>query len=1112
MKKYKKIKMAVLFSLGLGLCTPTITMALPQGGVIAGGSGSIAASGSAMNIAQQTQNLFINWDAFSIGKDEEVQFTGPQNFAVLNRVVGHDASKIYGIINANNNGNVYLINPNGILIGDEAVINTGSFIASTKDFTDVQSFINTGKVNFQGDAQGNIVNLGAIKADHIEMHGDTISLKAADVNRNFNADKITIVANAVHAGVNAGETTEAVDKKLGVTADAYELKNTMAAIRAAVKSSGGRYMLAKDDLEKETWTGAAPNMNSGDAIDGLGYTVGNKIIKDGKGETGIFSYISGDVKVDNFTFDNITVTETEHQTNATGTGTLAGWLDGDGIRIANVTVSNGHVTGYNHVGGLIGNVDYLNNGNTFLNVHNVDTAVTGLVEKDMFDKYTGIGVGGIIGDEVSRKNNSNGNTNIFRNVSNSGTITGRLYVGGLAGRLTTADMDEVRNTGRIKQETVGEWKTYGNYSWLSYKDSYYIGGIAGGIGPTTEAAKGVRIRNAYNSGTIGVDTGTETKYYDDGEYIGGIVGLLSGGDDDHIYGAQDSVIEYAHNTGTVTTGYRYVGGIVGYATGLGKTHTNNASDMIIRYSFNDGSILADCSGGLAGTFGGTIEQSYNNGGFSKSGYSGGLVYATESTLSNDIVIRDSYNTKNGTAHVGGIIGNNYTYGSMTLERVWNEANIDVNTSYCGGIIGDLQNCSSITLNQVYNFGNVQGGGTIGGLIGHNQAGSDADVTIKNSANYGNILAGDRSTAGGIIGNSTTSRNHYTAIENTVNFGNVSGASDIGGIIGEYHHLENGELSIKNSYNYGTVTATDEKAGGGIIGKLVWDDVLSKLTNVDFNNSGTVGDTAVGVVNYYEDQKTKEEFGMDFGAATNLPDVPDQTAYANAQFLTWKNTTTVDTEGKLGTETSGYPDGGYVWKMYETGEKDSDGNTLYYKPLLTAFQTKVATQKNSVEATATDVSGALYDVTLPDGQQIQGVNWQHVLELQNQFTRVNNRGDGTSETVYTASDKETGGSVPDHLYGYYNSSQQGLNIFITPETVKPDEPPTPEPPTPEPPTPEPPTPDKPDLPHREVSRNDYLYSDEHDTGDGKLNWYMHMPPVIFIQEAGVQIGNVMKERF
>ena len=459
---------------------------MPQGGVIAGGTGSITTAGNVMDVAQQTKNLFVNWDAFSVAKGEKVQFTGPQDFAVLNRVVGHDGSKIYGEINAANHGNVYLINPNGILIGDGAGINTGSFIASTKDVTDVPSFINSGKVNFQGDAQGNIINLGAAKADRIEMHGDTISLKAASVDTNFDAPSVTIDANEIHAGVKAGETTAPVDAKLGGKAEAFQLKDSMAELREAVNDNPeGQYMLSQDDLKNETWEGYAPNLFGGSAIDGLGYTVANKniIVGDQTEGTGIFGVIHSGARVDNFDFDHITVTDT--QKDSLGTGTLAGYLNGSDTRIANVTVSHGSVTGYDHVGGVIGTVegfDGVSNGNTFRNVHNVDTNVTGLIDKTPGgDFYTGVGIGGIIGYEQGFMTGDK--SNVFRNVSNSGHITGRSYVGGLTGRVMTADMDQVRNTGRIEQQTVG---TIVHTYWgdkMQYEDSQFIGGIAGPIGP-----------------------------------------------------------------------------------------------------------------------------------------------------------------------------------------------------------------------------------------------------------------------------------------------------------------------------------------------------------------------------------------------------------------------------------------------------------------------------------------------------------------------------------------------------------------------------------------------------------------------------------------------------
>lgn len=1083
---HKKIKIEVLLGLALALHLGPVTMAMPTGGVVVGGSGSISTSGNTMNVAQQTKNMFINWDAFSVGNGEKVQFNGPQDFAVLNRVVGHDESKIYGEISAASHGNVYLINPNGILIGDGAAINTGSFIASTKDVIDVPSFIASGKVNFTGDARGNIINLGAVKADHIEMHGDTISLKAANVNQNFDAPQVLIDANSIHAGVIVGETTADVDKKLGVKSEVFQLKDTMQDIRKAVKEDkDGKYMLAQNDGSEEKWNdGDKPVVLGSGAIDGLGYTVAHKTITSGGDGTGMFGSVTGNARVDNFTFDQMVVKEGKKDN---GTGILAGYLNGSDLRIANVTISNGRVNGYNHVGGLIGSASGTDTV-TLLNVHNVNTSVTGIVEKDGQGNYTGEGIGGIIGYHSGEKNTEK--KNAFYNVSNSGQITGRIYVGGLAGRLLSADMDQVRNTGRVMQQTVGVVKYYEyngkKYSYIDYQDTDFIGGIAGAIGPKNEAVKGVRIRNAYNGGTIGADT-TADDYYDSGNYIGGIVGMISGYGDGDVYGATDTIIEYAHNTGTVTAGSMHIGGIVGYATGLGKEHENNASDMIIRHSYNDGQILGDYSGGIVGTFGGTIEQSYNNGAL-EGEYSGGLVARTESDLYNDILIRDSYNTKNGSAHVGGIIGVDYTEGTTTLERVWNEADIKVNQNYSGGIIGDAQNCGSIMMKQVYNFGHVSGNSGIGGLIGHNQVTDGAHVTISHSANYGDISGGEYNDVGVLIGLSSTCGNNNTFISYSANFGQISGADDIGGFIGEYDQEDDSHLFIDHSYNYGTVRADDGKAAGGVIGYLQWGENYSLSDAIQLKDSGIVDAKEIGYGTH--------DFSGSLGAAFNLTSVPDKISYANQQFLHWADTTMLDPKGELGTETSSYPDGGYVWKMYETGETDGEGHALYHKPLLTAFMTKVATVKSSVDNHASDVAGALYDVTLLDGQQIKGIDWQRVLSLQDQFTRVQLRGDGTQKPAYTASNAETGGSVPEHLYGFYDSSQQGINVFMATNTVKPEEPPTP------------PVPEKPVMPDREVSRNDYLYSDGHDTGDSKPSWYMHMPPVIYVEKTGVQIGDTM----
>ncbi|MFT4036343.1 MAG: filamentous hemagglutinin N-terminal domain-containing protein, partial [Patulibacter sp.] len=115
---------AALFAL------PVVAMAGPSGGQVVGGQASIHQSGQTTRIDQHSQRAIIDWRAFNVGANETVQFNQPSaQAAILNRVVGNDPSAIYGRINAN--GQVYLVNPNGILFGRSAQVNVGSLMATT---------------------------------------------------------------------------------------------------------------------------------------------------------------------------------------------------------------------------------------------------------------------------------------------------------------------------------------------------------------------------------------------------------------------------------------------------------------------------------------------------------------------------------------------------------------------------------------------------------------------------------------------------------------------------------------------------------------------------------------------------------------------------------------------------------------------------------------------------------------------------------------------------------------------------------------------------------------------------------------------------------------------
>lgn len=149
--------------------------ALPSNGQISAGSGSINQSGAVLDVTQNSQKLIATWDSFNIGSGAQVNFHQPNASAVaLNRVLSSDASKIFGQLNAN--GQVYLINPSGVLFGGSAAVNVGGLVASALDIAD-SDFL-AGRLHFQGDGSGAaVVNQGSIRA----ADGGSVALLGAQV-------------------------------------------------------------------------------------------------------------------------------------------------------------------------------------------------------------------------------------------------------------------------------------------------------------------------------------------------------------------------------------------------------------------------------------------------------------------------------------------------------------------------------------------------------------------------------------------------------------------------------------------------------------------------------------------------------------------------------------------------------------------------------------------------------------------------------------------------------------------------------------------------------------------------------------------------------------------
>ena len=159
----RKLIAAALALTGGALMLPQ-AMAGPVGGQVSAGAGTIAQAGLNTTITQTSQNLAINWQNFSIAANEGVRFNQPNASAIaLNRVISQNPSVIMGSLTAN--GQVFLMNPNGVLFGAGAQVDVGGLVASTLNMSDADFM--AGKYVFNsavGQSRSAVVNQGTLKA------------------------------------------------------------------------------------------------------------------------------------------------------------------------------------------------------------------------------------------------------------------------------------------------------------------------------------------------------------------------------------------------------------------------------------------------------------------------------------------------------------------------------------------------------------------------------------------------------------------------------------------------------------------------------------------------------------------------------------------------------------------------------------------------------------------------------------------------------------------------------------------------------------------------------------------------------------------------------------
>lgn len=616
---HKQILAAVLS--GGMLLLPNWGYALPQGGQVVVGTGSIGApGGDQMNITG-SGNVAIDWNSFNVAQGESVKFSGMQ--AVLNYVTGNTKSEIFGNISGSG-VHVFLVNPNGILFGATASVNVGELTASTRTIDNRKSFDGTAFSTLSLEAaqkvRGDIINLGELTADKILLEGDNISLLNAHMLKSSGNGNITLRAdNKVTVGYEVTDKTTinvGDDAPGGHTVSDYTTgtgtKGSTVLAGAAVQDLRGNSknitdaMLVHDIYELQA---IDKNIN-GDYIQG-DYMLAGDIDADvtkrwnsGSGFNPIGNFTSMPFNIGGFngSLDGAGFVIKDLHINintADGTQSNAGLFDvlNTNAFVHNLTLQGGSITNYtNSSGGSVGSIAGENLG-SLKNVFNIGMEIS--------SQNDSANIGGIVGynkgtvtdahnsGSVNDKTNTsariggiagyNDNGGVISYSDNNGAVTGKgnySAAGGIVGY----------NNGSIKN-------SFNNGNVTGYGD--YLGGIVG------ENIKD--IFDSYNKGEI------KGKGYD--TVTGGITGINDSGNINNVY-----------NSGIVDSMGYNVGGIVG------QNYSGTLSN-----AYNTGTINGNGSeyvGGIAAINDGEIKNVYNIGKVSGGDYRNVIVVENSGAVSN----------------------------------------------------------------------------------------------------------------------------------------------------------------------------------------------------------------------------------------------------------------------------------------------------------------------------------------------------------------------------------------------------------------------------------------------------------------------------------------------
>lgn len=163
--------LAMFLAAGAAIATAVApAQASPEGETIIYGDVTIVRDGDLTTIYVGDLAI-ISWTGFDIGAGETVQFIQPGvDSRVLNRILSGAPTEIQGQLLAT--GQIYLVNPSGVIFGKNAVVNAGAIYTAAGNISN-QNFLE-GRNRFKMSG-GSVVNYGTLEGDLVALVGSSVA-------------------------------------------------------------------------------------------------------------------------------------------------------------------------------------------------------------------------------------------------------------------------------------------------------------------------------------------------------------------------------------------------------------------------------------------------------------------------------------------------------------------------------------------------------------------------------------------------------------------------------------------------------------------------------------------------------------------------------------------------------------------------------------------------------------------------------------------------------------------------------------------------------------------------------------------------------------------------